>query len=218
MSMTRIVIATNPADDQVTEYLDAWHKKVVNFAKKQTNTQIFELNKKAANRIFLTELIERKNPHLVIFNGHGSYDSIFGFDQGILIKCGENELLLKDKIVHALACDSGKKLGPRSVKIGALAYLGYKEQFKFAFINNPNKEKSQDKIANLFLEPAFKVVFSLLQGFSAKEAFNESQKVCLNNLRLVIAKKSLKLNQSVAPRLFHNLTHQVCLGSDEACF
>ena len=216
--MIRIIIATNPADDQVTEYLDAWHKKVVNFAKKQANTQIFELNKKEANRISLTELIERKNPHLVIFNGHGSYDSIFGFDQGILIKCDENEILLKNKIVHALACDSGKKLGPQSIKVGALAYLGYKEQFKFAFINNSNEEKSQDKIANLFLEPAFKVVFSLLQGFSAKKAFDESQKACLNNLRSVIAKKSLKLNQAIAPRLFHNLTHQVCLGSDEAYF
>jgi len=83
--MTRIVVATNPADDLATEYLDAWHKRVVDFAKNQPNTEIFELNKEKANKEDLTKLIEEKKSQLIIFNGHGSHDSIFGFNQGVLV-------------------------------------------------------------------------------------------------------------------------------------
>jgi len=70
----------------------------------------------------------------------------------------------------------------------------------------------------LFLEPAFKAVFALIRGLSAREAFVESQKAYLNNLILVIAKKSLKLNQTVAPQLHHDYINQVCLGDGEVHF
>ncbi len=216
--MTRIVIATNPADDNVTKYLDAWHKKTIDIAKEQKDTEIFELSKEKANKESLTRLIEEKNPDLVLFNGHGSCDSIFGFNQDVLIKCGENELLLEKRIVHALTCDSGKELGSQCIKIGTLAYIGYKEQFKIAFINNPEKEKLKDEIVNLFLKPAFEAVFSLLQGNSAKEAFDKSQKEYWSNLKSVIAQNSPELNQAVASRLYHNITHQVCLGDSSVHF
>ena len=60
--MSRIIIVTNPANDSVTEYLDAWQSEVVDLAKRQKDTFIFELNRKEVNKDTLFELIREKNP------------------------------------------------------------------------------------------------------------------------------------------------------------
>jgi hypothetical protein len=218
--MSRIIVATNPANDAVTQYLDAWQTEVVNLAKNQKDTIIFELNKEKTNKKDLIELIKEKNPQLVILNGHGSYDSVFGFDGSVLIKADENNDILIRRIVHSLTCSSGKVLGSSCIKIGTLAYIGYKEEFKIAYLNNRNtkEEKFNDEIAGLFLEPAFEAIFSLIRGCSALEAFHDSQKKYLKNLNFAIAANNPGLNTAVAPRLYHNFIHQVCLGDGSACF
>lgn len=218
--MSRIIIATNPANDKVTQYLGAWQGEVVSLTKRQKDTFIFELNREKTNKKDLINLIEEKNPQLVIFNGHGSYDSVFGFDGGFLIKAEENENVLMKRIVHSLTCSSGKVLGPSCIKIGALSYIGYKEEFKIVYLMNQNtkKEKLEDKIAGLFLGPAFEAIFSLIKGYSAQKAFANSQKKYLENLKYSIAENNPGLNTAVAPRLYHNLIHQVCLGDGNSFF
>lgn len=218
--MNRIIVATNPANDEVTQYLDAWHDQVVDLSKKQKNTFIFELNKEETNRKELTDLIKDKNPQLVLFNGHGSYDSVFGFDGSALIKFNDNEDMLIKKIIHSLTCSSGKILGPSCIKTGALSYLGYKEEFKIVYLRNQTtkEEKYNDVYAKFFLEPAFEPIFLLIKGHSTQEAFNGSKKKYLDNLKYVIASSDPILNTAIAPRLYHNLIHQVCLGDGNACF
>lgn len=212
--MFRVIVATNPADDPATKMLSFWHKQVVTLAKEQKDIKVFELTREKTNKQNLTELIEKNNPHLVILNGHGSNDSVFGFSQNILIRCGENEILLKEKIIHALSCNSGKELGPQCVKVGAKAFIGYKEEFKMMYL----KENDNDEFAKLFLGPAFEVVFSLIRGFSVQKAFNNSQRKYLENLKLVIMENKPVFNVAVAPLLYHDLIHQVCLGDGSASF
>ena len=48
--MSRIILVTNPSDDLPTKYLDSWLYKVINLAKKQKDTFIFELYRKQANK------------------------------------------------------------------------------------------------------------------------------------------------------------------------
>lgn len=218
--MSRIILATNPANDVMTDYIDAWHNEVVKLAKKQSDTIIFELNREQSNKEELLQLIEEKNPQLVILNGHGSYNSVFGFDGSILIKSNEDEKILTKRIIHSLACSAGKVLGPSCIKIGALAYIGYKEDFKIAYLGNntTRRDKFNDPLATLFLEPAFEAAFSLIKGSTAKEAFNNSQNKYLENLNLTIARNNPGLNTVVAPVLYHNLTNQVCLGDGKAFF
>lgn len=176
--MSRIIVATNPACDVETLYLEAWQSKVADLAMKQKDTIIFELNQEKTNKEDLTKLIQEENPQLVILNGHGSYDSIVGFYGGVLIKAMENEEILSKRIIHSMACSAGKILGPSCIKIGALAYIGYKEEFKFVYLRNHNtkEEKFSDDIANLFFEPAFQAVFSLINGYTVKESFDVSQR------------------------------------------
>ena len=217
--MSRIILVTNPADDSPTKYLDSWLYKIVNLAKKQKDTFIFELRKNQANKKQLIQLIKNKKPQFVIFNGHGSNDSITGFGQKILIKCNENEYLLKGKIVHSLSCNSAKKLGPRCIKIGTLTYIGYEEEFKLVHLNkSSNKERLKDEVANFFLRPAYEAVIALIEGATAKNAYERSQKMYLENLEVLITSSSAEYNTVVASLLFHNLEHQVCLGNNKAYF
>jgi hypothetical protein len=218
--MSRIIVATNPSCDMATEYLDVWHTKAVNLAKEQADTYIFELNKEKTNKQELTELIIQKNPQLVILNGHGSYNSIVGFDGSFLVKSEENEDILAKRIVHSVACSAGKELGPCCIRIGSLAYIGYKENFRMLHKLNQNtkEEKNNDEIAELFLGAAFEAVFSLIKGLSVKDAFDNSQKMYLKNLQYTIAANNPFLNSAVAPHLYHDFIHQVCLGDGNACF
>jgi hypothetical protein len=202
-----------------TEYLESWFQKTVDIAKQQKDTIIFELSKTHANKIEFEELIEKEKPQLIIFNGHGGSDVVCGYEYNILVKCPENHAVLKGKIVHALSCDSGKTLGPECIKIGTLAYLGYNDEFKLTtFGKNTNEEQLADDIAGFFLDPAFEAINSLVEGKTAKESFDRSQKMHKENLMILLASPDPTYNTSVASRLFHNLCHQVCLGDQSASF
>ncbi len=84
--MSRIILVSNAStpNDAPTEYLDSWFGKIVELVKRQKDTKLFELKKERANRKELTELIEKENPQLVIFNGHGNDELITGFNKEIL--------------------------------------------------------------------------------------------------------------------------------------
>lgn len=217
--MSRIIIVTNPDFDTPTQYLGSWCEKIIDFAKKQKDTLIFELSDKAVNKKGLAKLIKERDPQLVILNGHDGPDFIYGFKFNILIKCGDNEHLLKNRITHSIACDSAKVLGPKSIDIGGQAYIGYKEEFKLVHLNRVTRsEQLSDPVANFFFEPAFEVIMALIEGESVRDAYNRSQKLYNENLRTLMASNDPAYNTTVASRLYHDLTHQVCLGNQEASF
>jgi len=70
----------------------------------------------------------------------------------ILVEVGENEYILKDTIVFSLSCSSAKRLGISSIKAGAKAYIGYNEDFIFAYTDGFLTRAEQDPLAKLFLD------------------------------------------------------------------
>lgn len=217
--MSRIILVTNPADDDATKYLDAWSGLITETVKKQKDILIFELKNKQANKQQLTQIILKEKPQLIVFNGHGNNSSIMGFKNKVLIRCDYNEHLLKEKIVHSMACNSGKELGQKCIRIGTLSYIGYYEEYKLTYLNKQTKqERLDDPIATLFLRPAFEVILALLMGHTAGEAYKKSQTMYRKNLRMLLASPSREYNTKVASRLFHNLKYQVCLGDKGAIF
>ncbi len=217
--MARILLITNPSDDVPTKYLGAWSEKIINLAKQQTDTVVFSLDRKEANKMQVAKIIEMEKPQLILFNGHGDSESITGFNQEVLIRCNENEYLLANKIVHSLSCDSGKNLGPQCIKIGTLAYIGYKEKFKLIHLNKSSQtEMLNDDIANFFLQPAYEAVVALIEGATAEEAYKRSQRIYRDNLSILITSKDTGYNTIVASQLYHNMVYQVRLGKSEAFF
>lgn len=217
--MARIVVITNPAHDVPTQYLDVWVEKAITAAKKQKDTKIIELAKEEVTRDNLEKTISAENPNLILFHGHGNNTVIGGFKDTILIKADENIELLNNTIVHSLACESGKTIGPKSIEIGTQAFIGYKEEFKFMHSGKvTKKEKANDGIASFFLEPAFEAVIALIEGDDAATAFERSQKIYKENLKMLVAQNATAQNTAMPSLLFHDLKYQVQLGESTARF
>lgn len=214
--MSRTLLLTNSGYDIATSYLDCWHEKLVEVARKRADTCVLELRGEDFNRENFTRIIEREQPHFIIFNGHGSEDSLHGHNRELLIKVDDNEYLFNNRIVHTLACKSGVVLGPRLIDIGAIAYIGYIKDWEMWNQGKDTPEgRRNDWLANLFLEPAFAAVISIIEGSTVEEAFKWSQQVYSKNLALLIQDPS---NSVYAASLFSNLRSQICLGEAGAIF
>ena len=216
----RIVIITNPAHDRATEYLRSWsdgiHKSIVNLP---PSTNIYELKHSDVTKEKFTQLVDEKNPDLILFHGHGSNRLIAGFENNILIACDDNEELLNNRIIHSLTCDSGEELGPKCINIGTKTYIGYKKEFKFAHLGETTIAlQFDDPIAELFLRPAFEINKALLEGETAEQAYKRSQQMYKDNIQALITSTDPNFNTVYASGLYHDMTHQVILGNKASSF
>ena len=217
--MARVLLVINASHDPPTEYLHSWCEKILEFARDKEDIVYLELSGHNATKEKFEKNIAEKEPQLIIFNSHGTEDAIQGYPSEVLIKCDQNEGILKERIVHAMSCEAGRKLGPQCVKFGTRAYIGYSQKFKLACEKRETKEKQlNDQYAGFVLEPAFEAVLALVQGNTAEEAFRRSQRKAAETLRLLLTKTSTPNLESAASQLYHNFTNQVCLGDLAAKF
>lgn len=216
--MARVVVVTNPSHDIATEYLDAW-LGLVHDENGKNGLEVHELKKENVTKEEFEKLVLDKKPHLILFNGHGSHDSIYGFNTNVLIQCGENVKLLENRIVHSLACESGKTLGPESVKIGSLAFIGFKDEFKFVHLNkSDNAGRLADDVAGFFFKPVYEAIITLIKGGTAEDSFVRSQSMHMDMLRSLLTSGVPTFNTMIASRVYHNLINQVQLGDKKASF
>lgn len=168
------VLLTNPEVDALTTYLAAWTKYTLKNCKQNTN-KYFQLKRENVTRKKFESFITKRSIDLVLLNGHGEADKVYGNNDIILDI--NNSKLLKGKVVHALSCESAKVLGMDAMQNGAKAYVGYKEDF-IAFLDNTKRisKPLEDKTASLFLKPAFTAPSALLKGYSAEEAVKMAKK------------------------------------------
>ncbi len=217
--MSRILLVSHAHHDIQTEYLTSWFDKVLDIVKKQKDTKVVEILKEEATKANFIKLINQENPQFVIFNGHGTDDSIMGFEREILVKCGDNERILLGKIVHSMACKCAGILGSKCISIGTKSFIGYKEDFELWCSQHPNKEEQlKDQMAGLFLEPAYEAVIALIEGVTAHEAYKRSQDMYKQNLLALITSKNSQHSTIVANSLYNNFMNQVCLGDQSAFF
>lgn len=210
----RVILITRPNHDLVTTYISAWAKLVLIEADKSGIPKL-DLAGKKANKSNFESYIKRNKPKLIFLNGHGSTDSITGFDNEILVNL-KNSSLLKDKIIYARSCDAGSRLGSKLVKDGALCFIGYKPGFVVGYSEEYWIRPLQDKLAKLFLEPSNLVPASLLKGNSTEDAYRKSQEAILRNFYFALSTKASVEEKDAAPYLWHNRKHQVLLGNSSA--
>lgn len=215
--MNRILLITTPDHDITTRYLSAWSSKILELANRK-NIQVINLKRKNANIKELKSRILKIKPLFIIFNGHGDDDCIAGYDNKILIKSGNNENLLKEKIVYAVSCRSAVELGKKSIIAGALAYIGYDSDFIFCHDEHKISRPLNDKIAKLFLEPSNQVAISLIKGNKSKEASKRSKKFFLRNMQKLLSSEALPESNQYAKFLWWDMKHQVCLGDGGSLF
>lgn len=172
--MTAEILITRPEHDEPTSYLASWCNPVIRFAEER-GIKVIDFRGKRANRNDVEKLLSKKNPGFVFFNGHGDEKTICGHNDEPLIELGENEGLLKSKIVYSLACDSAKELGRRCVEIGTTAYIGYDDKFVIAKDASRTSTPLKDPIARSFSESSNEIPISLIDRKAAKGAYDRSQ-------------------------------------------
>jgi len=149
-----------------------------------------------------------------MFNGHGSPSVICGYKNEIIIKAGENSVLLKNTIVYSLSCSSALKLGVKCVTEGTKAFVGYDDEFALGMDTNYQATPLRDKRARMFLEPSNRLFESLLKGNKVKVAVDKSKKLIKRNISLLKTDNSPEAAY-YAPYLFSNYLSLVVHGDEE---
>ncbi len=204
------ILVTRPNSDPTTKIISIWAKKIVDIAKTKKYFVIDLPAQKANLKEFIKAI--KENPQLIFINGHGNDDVVTGQNQEILVQKGENEEILKNKIVYALSCRSGKKLGPASVKSGANAYIGYDEDFIFLYDEKYKANPALDKTIALFLDPSNQVMISLLEGKTTGESHQASKESYGRQIKKLLSSKATKIESASVRYLLWDQKHQVCCG------
>lgn len=215
--MKKRLLITRPMHDDTTHYLSNWSNKALESACSH-DIQVLDMFQERANSKEVCSILQKQNPNLVIFNGHGDDDKVAGHNNDILIQSGKNEELLKNKISYTISCRSGKTLGPKSVESGAKAYIGYDDDFIFFYEPNKISRPLQDETAKLFLEAPEKLVSTLVKGKTVDEACKRSKEIFKRNIMKLLSSEATAEEAGMARYLWWDMTHQVCFGDKEAYF
>ncbi len=205
----KTLLATRPNFELTTKYISSWASKALEYAQEK-EVVIFDLEKEKANRLTLETTLQEYSPEFVFLNGHGDYDKVCGQDNECLISANNNENILSGRTVYALSCRSAEILGKTAVAKGALAYIGYTEDFIFLYDEQQKQSPLQDKIAQLFLGPSNQVVLSLINGLSAQEASQNSKEHFLANVKKTLTSEAPKEQKGIVRYLLWDRHHQAC--------
>lgn len=205
------MIITRPEHDPGTRYLSCWSKGIIKEAKKK-NIDVTDLHKEKATKRELEGRLQKISPMLVVLNGHGNDECVFGHDNEVLISL-KNSHLLNGKITYAVSCNSAKKLG-KSCDGQDTAYIGYDEKFVFNLERRYLSDPLKDQRAAQFLHASNQVVLSLIKGHTAEESSRSSKRFFREAiLKLLPSADNNPHAREDAADLFWDMNHQVCEGN-----
>ena len=213
--MGNTAIVTAPSSDQTTRHISAWAKKTI---KELTSKRLkfILLEKERAVLSTLQSMIKKCSPSFLFLNGHGASDLVCGHDNEILIQAGKNETMLGGAVTYALSCSSAKELGPTAVQAGAIAYIGYSEDFVFFISSDKVTRPLHDKTAELFLAPANQVIVSLSKGHTTGEATEAAKNSFVRNIQKLTTSEASREDREYARFLFWNMRNLICHGDSNA--
>lgn len=211
--MNKSLLITRPDHDSTTRYLSCWSEKIIHSAREK-GIRVIDLHRKRANKSETINILKKRNPSLVVLNGHGSDDQIKGYDDEVILD-GSNRSVLNSKIVYARSCRSAKILGQSSISHGTLTFLGYKEDFIFMYEPAKISKPLADKTAALFLEPSNYVPISLLKGHNTEDANKRSKNFFRKNIEKLLVSGPSSENYDSIRFLLWDMRNQVCLGNRE---
>lgn len=210
------LLITRPEYDPTTHYLSKWSEKIIKEAKAK-RINVIDLWRDKANRNRVIGILEKRDPKLVFFNGHGSENFICGHNNEIILKESDKKAV-NSKIIFSRSCRSARVLGQNVINYGATTYLGYKEDFWFRYRIEKISRPIEDKTAELFLEPSNYLIIALLKGHSTGLANRKSKALFRKNIEKLIVEGPSAEDYDAISFLFWDMINQVCLGRDDAIF
>lgn len=208
--MTKTYLLTRPEHDDTMHYLSNWSKGTIDAAKK-AGIKVLDLNREKATKKEVEGRLKDLSPILVVLNGHGDENTVTGHQNEPIIIYGENEKLLKSKIVYAISCQSAKVLGQKSVDAGAISYNGYNDDFVFFYEPNMISKPLNDKTAQMFLEPSKIFIETLIKGNTVEEALKRAKDKLRSNINRLLV--SSEADANMVRYLLWDLNHFVSRGN-----
>lgn len=212
--MKKGILLTAPRHDIITEYLSVFSVPIENSCNEK-GIICKTLKDESANKKEFEKTIKKLNCNFVVLNGHGSEEAIAGHKNEILIKAGENENILNERIIYARSCEASSVLGRKIVENSEGCFIGYSLPFEFYFDENWVGNPIKDNTAKLFLDSSNLVPLSLIKGNSSKESHERAKKQMLKNIKKVLRTKS-KESFAIAESLWNNYLGQEILGNQES--
>ncbi len=205
------MIITRPEYDVSTRYLSAWSNEIIKEAKRK-NIHVIDLRGDRARRKAFEGRVAKKDPALVILNGHGNKYCVTGHDEDILVQVGDNSEILRNRITYAVSCSSASVLGKEVATFPRTAYIGYVDDFVFPLSQHHIQKPMQDERAGRCLRVSNYVVLSLLKGHSCIEAVERSKRMAQSEINSLLTSARDAEAAFDARILWWNLRNQVCLG------
>lgn len=212
MSLT--VLITRPNFDPVTSYFHYWGKQIIDLAK-EYNYKIIDLEGEKAIPQTFAGHIHKNNPQLVLLHGHGSSSEVGGHKNQVLVD-NRSADLLSGKIVYAVSYRAAKELGPTSVEKGAVAFIGYEEDFGFVTTLNREGNPAKDKMVQPFMRASNEVSESLLKSKTVEKSYQNSQEVFKEEIRNHSISDARPENKEIRFWLFWDMIYQKCHGNRDA--
>lgn len=122
-------VLCRPKFDSATEYTFAFAAEILQWCR-QAGIEVTELAEEDAVRPAVETALEKINPDIFVFYGHGSEDCLWGQGANEAAIDLKNCDRLAGKEVFTLACLSAKDLGPEVWRKGG-TYWGYVNVFSF---------------------------------------------------------------------------------------
>lgn len=200
-------------EDSTIVFIFRWPEKII-CACKEESVPCYDLKESRASRKTLEKFLTSKNPKVVALNGHGGPAHVCG-QNGQAIADVDNAHVFSGRIVHALSCNSAQIFGEDCVKKGALAFIGYKDRFKWFFDPNMITRPFEDEMSNRNFEAALTAITAVIRGESVKNAREKSQRGFEGAIKHYLIHYGLESNVIIMS-LVHNMQNQVVLGDGTA--
>jgi len=159
--MNNIFLLVRPAYDLTTAYLNYWCKDIVDYCAKR-NIKYKDFKDRNVLKKDIEKFLRKKKPSLVMFNCHGGECSLYGANNSVLIREGDNDFLLNGKITYARSCRAALKLGKNIGNKGC--FIGYKDDFIFPINTNKSATPLRDNLAAPVLKISNNIILNLLKG------------------------------------------------------
>lgn len=211
--MSKIYLVTRPEHDDTTTYLSKWCEETISLAHKK-GFKVLDLDREKAVKEEFTNRVNKLEPNLIVLNGHGDENTVTGHKNQPVVIQGENEHLLKDKIIYAISCSSAKSLGMKSVENGAISYTGYDDDFVFLYEPFNSTKPLSDETARIFLEHSNIFIESIIKGNTIKISKQRAEKKLRENILKFLGSNEYDTN--FVRFLWWDLRHFVSHGNLDA--
>ncbi|MFH0955278.1 MAG: hypothetical protein V1777_04200 [Candidatus Micrarchaeota archaeon] len=208
-------LVSRPEHEDTVFYLSVWSKELLDKAV-QKGFQVLDCHREKASAKTVEAMLKNHLPELVLFNGHGSENAVFGHNNEVLVEKDRNDGLLKNKIVFSRSCRSADGLGPSAVQNGCRAFIGYEDDFAFWIDHANSAIPLNDKFARPFFKASNQVIHSLLSGNTALEANQRSKAVFDEEIKKFLGSAAPPEAEYILPLLYWNKINQVVVGDQNA--